>query len=156
MERTLTEVNTQRRELTERELLWQEFDTRTRRLGGPTSLVDRSSLERARVSVGARLAAAEAREEELTRTRERLHASFSPQEVRSDQNSFGSGLNLAAELLATRFGDAGIEKAGLLEARLGPLAQALVVKDPVAAARTSAGRPRSFPLCGWGMEAPPS
>jgi chromosome partition protein MukB len=93
--------------------------------------------------VGERLDAARRREDELTLTRERLHAEareliaaggpFDPELLRlKDQ--------LAAELFATSFEEAGLEEAGVLEARLGPLAQALVVDDPAAAAHAVANR----------------
>ena len=51
---------------------------------------------------------------------------------------------LGADLFAANFEDAGLEKAGVLEARLGPLAQALVVDNLTSAARAIAARPRSL------------
>jgi chromosome partition protein MukB len=51
---------------------------------------------------------------------------------------------LAAELVATSFEDARLEEAAVLEARLGPLTQALVVDDPAAAAKAIAMRPASL------------
>ncbi|HLL21294.1 MAG TPA: chromosome partition protein MukB [Kofleriaceae bacterium] len=145
VERTLAEMNTRRRELSEREPLWQELDARARRLGEATSLevLDRLTLHRARMLVSERLATTRAREEELTRTRERLHADA--RELLAAGGPFDPDLlrlkdQLAAELFAVSFEDAGIEEAGLLEARLGPLVQALVVEDPGAVARAIAGR----------------
>lgn len=49
-----------------------------------------------------------------------------------------------AELLAQRFEDIEPEQAGELEARLGPLLNALLVNDPAAVARELAGRPREL------------
>jgi len=49
---------------------------------------------------------------------------------------------LGADLLIERFDDAPIEHAAALEAALGPLAGALVVDDPLAAAQAIAGKPR--------------
>ncbi len=49
---------------------------------------------------------------------------------------------LGADLLIERFDDAPVEQAAALEAALGPLAAALVVDDPVAAAQSIAGKPR--------------
>ncbi|NUP05463.1 MAG: chromosome partition protein MukB [Polyangiaceae bacterium] len=51
---------------------------------------------------------------------------------------------LDAELLAGRFEDLDPSEAAELEAALGPLAQALIVQDPVAAARALAGSPREL------------
>ncbi len=51
---------------------------------------------------------------------------------------------LGAELLAGAFEDASVEDAAVLEARLGPLVQALVVDDPATAAKQVHGRPDSL------------
>ncbi|MEO7034911.1 MAG: chromosome partition protein MukB [Polyangiaceae bacterium] len=51
---------------------------------------------------------------------------------------------LDAELLVQRFDDIEPEQAAALEARLGPLVNALVVSDPEQAARALAGRPREM------------
>ena len=52
---------------------------------------------------------------------------------------------LGGELLAERFEDLEVDAAGWVEARLGPLAQALIVDDPAAAARAIRGAPRAIP-----------
>ena len=60
---------------------------------------------------------------------------------------------LGGELLASRFEEISIEDAGAQEARLGPLAQAIVVDDPASAARevtNVADRPDSVWLVGPG------
>ncbi len=51
---------------------------------------------------------------------------------------------LDAELLAARFEDLDEEEAARVQARLGPLVDALVVADPASAARKLAGRPRDI------------
>ena len=149
-ERLLKEANARRRELTEREPLWRDLEERARRLGEAVAfhVQDRAALARARTLVSERLDASRKQEGELTQTRERLHAEarelvaaggpFDPELLRIKDV-------LAAELLATSFEDAGIDEAGVLEARLGPLAQALVVDDPATAARAIATRSRNLP-----------
>ena len=60
---------------------------------------------------------------------------------------------LGGKLLASKFEDISIEHAGAQEARLGPLAQAIVVDDPASAARgipNVADRPDSVWLVGLG------
>ncbi|HEX3765763.1 MAG TPA: chromosome partition protein MukB [Kofleriaceae bacterium] len=50
---------------------------------------------------------------------------------------------LGGELLAERFEDVDVASAGWVEARLGPLVDALIVDDPAAAAQRLAGQPRT-------------
>lgn len=52
-----------------------------------------------------------------------------PHEIRSAADE------VEGELLASRFEDLDVDEAGIMEARLGPLAEAIVVDDPVAAAQ---------------------
>jgi len=52
---------------------------------------------------------------------------------------------LGGELLAERFEDLDADVAGWVEARLGPLVHAVIVDDPVAAARSIQGSARSIP-----------
>lgn len=52
---------------------------------------------------------------------------------------------VGGELLAERFEDLDVASAGWVEARLGPLANALIVDDPVAAARVIRGSARTIP-----------
>ena len=52
---------------------------------------------------------------------------------------------VGGELLAERFEDLDVASAGWVEARLGPLANALIVDDPVAAARAIRGSARTIP-----------
>lgn len=118
----LAQVNTRRRELTEREPLWLELDAQVRRLGETMSLdvVDRSTLERARVSPARNsrqrgFARKNSRARANDRTRRHASCSggpFEPELLRLKAQ-------LAADLLTMRFEDAGIEESGLLEARLG-------------------------------------
>ncbi len=51
---------------------------------------------------------------------------------------------LDADLLVQRFEDIEPERAARVQAQLGPLVQALLVRDPAAAARVFAGRPREM------------
>jgi chromosome partition protein MukB len=149
VERLLEEMHARRRELTAREPQWRELAGRARRLGDATAipLVDREGLDRARALVGERLDAARKRETEHARILERAHAEV--RELLAAGGPFDPELlrlkdQLAAELLAASFEDAGLDEAAVLEARLGPLAQALVVDDPVAAAKAIATRPSSL------------
>ncbi|MGO8996298.1 MAG: chromosome partition protein MukB [Polyangiaceae bacterium] len=149
VERLLKDAHGRRRELAEKEPQWRDLAERAGRLGDAASLplVDRAALDRARAFVGEQLDAARKREDELTRAREQLHAEarellaaggpFDPELLRlKDQ--------LAADLFAASFEDVGLDEAGALEARLGPLAQALIVDDPVSAAEAIATRQSSL------------
>ncbi|MBY0401633.1 chromosome partition protein MukB, partial [Myxococcota bacterium] len=149
IERLLKEMSLRRRELTDREPEWRELASRADHLADATglTLVDRESLDRARALVHERLDAAREREAEDARVLERLHAEA--RELLAAGGPFDPELlrlrdQLGAELVASRFEDAGLDEAGLLEARLGPLAQALVVDDPRAAARAIATRASSL------------
>ena len=75
-------------------------------------VLDRALLQRARAIISERLAATRAREEVLTRTRERLHADA--RELLAAGGAFGPDLlrlkeQPAAELFAASLEDAGIE-----------------------------------------------
>lgn len=106
-------------------------------------MVDRASLEAARSTVGDSLTSiyrAEEttyeRQEALVREARELIAaggSFTPELLRLKDL-------LGAEVVAGSFEDAAVSEAGRLEACLGPLVQALVVDDPLAAARAMADR----------------
>lgn len=149
VERLLKETHARRAELIALEPQWRELAERARHLGDVVSLpvVDRVGLDRVRAVVSERLDAVRKREAELAQARERLHADardllasggpFDPELLRlKDQ--------LAAELFVASFDDVEIDEAGVLEARLGPLAQALVVDDPAAAVQAIATRPGSL------------
>lgn len=139
-ERALADLRARRQDLAEKGPLWRELDAMSRRLSGavPFPVVDRPTLERARALVSERLAAAKSSEEELAHMRERLLSEA--RELLAAEGPFNPELlrlkdELNADFLAARFEDVGIEEAGLLEAKLGPLAQALVVEEPLAAAQ---------------------
>lgn len=141
LERDLKDLESRRRSLVEREPVFRALAERAARLadhlGAPVD--SRTTLDAARASVGERLAAARkaedvAREEHealLRQARDLLAQGgpFAPELLKlKDQ--------LGAELVAGSFEDVGLDEAGRLEARLGPLAHALVVDNPKGTART--------------------
>ncbi|HET9955840.1 MAG TPA: chromosome partition protein MukB [Polyangiaceae bacterium] len=95
---------------------------------------------------------------ELTREREaceleRINQAIERERLQAELGGLtgGSGANrelsllcdeLDAELYANRFEDLEPAEARVMEARLGPLSEALVVEDPAAAAQRVAGQPR--------------
>jgi chromosome partition protein MukB len=144
-QRILSDLEVQHRQLVESEPEWREHHARAARLCGHVNfpVVDRASLERARTVVGESLTLIR-RAEEITyecqealvqQARELIAAggSFTPELLRLKDL-------LCAEVVAGSFEDAALSEAGRLEACLGPLAQALVVDDPLSAARAIAGR----------------
>jgi len=155
-QRLLEDALSRRRELKERQPLWRDLDERARRLGealgsalgstpeGTRQLADRADLDAARAEISARLEASRRHESELAQTRENLiqeardllaaGGPFAPELLRLRDE-------LAADLFAAGFENAEIGEAARLEARLGPLVQALVVDDKVGAARAIADRP---------------
>jgi chromosome partition protein MukB len=83
-------------------------------------------------------------EEQRTRLRDEAR------ELRTAGGAFPEALlrlrdDLTADLLASHFEDVGVEVAGELEARLGPLAEALVVEDLDDATRRLVGRDAELP-----------
>lgn len=138
-QRTLDAARARQKELDDREPIWQELATRARRLadelGG--SLSSLAELQDARERVAQQLSRVKASESELIEKRERLHSQA--RELLAAGGPFDADLlrlkdALGAELLAGAFEDASVEDAAVLEARLGPLVQALVVDDPASAA----------------------
>ncbi|WP_025771141.1 chromosome partition protein MukB [Thioalkalivibrio sp. HK1] len=94
-----------------------------------------SDIKAARTTVMQRLEEIKASEAELVAKQEDLRAQA--RELLASGGPFDPELlrlkdRLEAELLAGAFEDASIEDAAVLEARLGPLVQALVVDDPAA------------------------
>lgn len=147
--RRLTELERRRHDLAASEPEWREHDACARRLGEhlESPVLDRASLNTARGAVAERLASVRQAEEATHENRERLiHEAreliaaggpFAPELLRlKDQ--------LGADLVAGRFDDIGLNEAGVLEATLGPLAQALVVDDPHSAALTMQSRPQTL------------
>ncbi|WP_437694369.1 chromosome partition protein MukB [Sorangium sp. So ce176] len=145
-EALLKDLEARRRELTAREPAWREHDAQAARLGAHlgVAVVDRAALDAARAALAEQLAAAR-RSEELTReAQERLLREA--RELLAAGGPFAPELlelkdRLGAELVALGFEDVALAEAAELEARLGGLAQALVVDDPEGAARAIAGRP---------------
>ncbi|MCU0726881.1 MAG: chromosome partition protein MukB, partial [Planctomycetes bacterium] len=163
--RALADLGTQRRVHLELAPRWRDLTARAERLGAflGGAVPDRPALDQARSLLADRLAAAKAREEALAGEREsllaeadRLFAAGGP----FDPDLLLLRDRLGADLLAAGFEDVPLSEAARIEARLGPLAQALLVGDPRAAARAIADRPDSLPTV-WliggetGAAAPP-
>jgi len=145
VERSLRELNARGTELMRQEAEWRELDARARRIEQSlgASVGDRVDLEQARKVLAERLDSARKRESQLKDTLERTLAEA--RELLAAGGPFDAELlrlkdELAADLLASSFDEIELEEAGPLEARLGPLVQALVVDDPGSAACTIAGR----------------
>ena len=138
-QRTLDSARARQKELSDREPIWRDLATRAGHLADELgqSLVSLPDLQAARKRVARHVAQARARESEVIEARENLQSEarellaaggpFEPELIRLKDA-------LGAELLAGAFEDASIEDAAVLEARLGPLVQALVVDDPATAA----------------------
>jgi chromosome partition protein MukB len=148
-QRTLDAARARQKELGDCEPIWRDLATRAQHLadelGCPlTSLLE---LQAAREMVVRQLTRVKASESELVERRESLQSAA--RELLAAGGPFDPELlrlkdALGAELLAGAFEDASVEDAAVLEARLGPLVQALVVDDPATAARQAHGRPDSL------------
>ena len=109
---------------------------------------DRSDLAQARTSLREQLGRTGNELDEVTANREELLT-----EARQLLNAGGTFPDellrirdeLTADLLASHFDDVDVEEAAELEARLGPLAEALVVEDIDEATRRLGGRDASLP-----------
>lgn len=148
-QRTLDTARSRQKELSEREPTWRDLAARARHLADELecSVASLPELQAARELVSQRLTEAKAQEAALVERRERLHAEA--RELLAAGGPFDAELlrvkdAWGAELLATAFEDVSLEDAGVLEARLGPLVQALVVDDPVKAAADVHDRPASL------------
>lgn len=148
-QRTLDAARARQEELGEREPVWRDLATRAGRLADELdlSLASLPELQAARETVARRLAQARARESEFVEKRERLHSEA--RELLAAGGPFDPELlqlkdALGAELLAGAFEDIALEDAAVLEARLGPLVQALVVDDPATGASQVHGRPEAL------------
>lgn len=138
-QRTLDTARAQQRELSGREPLWRDLADRAKHLADELdrSVVSLPELQAAREFVAQQLTHVRARESEFTEKRESLQSEA--RELLAAGGPFDPELlrlkdALGAELLAGTFEDASLEDAAGLEARLGPLVQALVVDDPTRAA----------------------
>jgi chromosome partition protein MukB len=148
--RVLEAARGQIRALESRAAAWRDLDAKARRIGRSlgVSVEDRSQLDLARVRLHEQLERQRAEAATLVRKREGLQGEA--RQLLQLGGAFAPELlalrdELTAELLATHFDDAAVEDAAELEARLGPLAQALVVADVEAATRQLARRPATLP-----------
>lgn len=149
-ERNRRDLEARRRELTAREPKWRDYDIRAKRLGAHwgSQVADRTALDEARSSIASEYAGVRQAEAGVQREQEDLVREA--RELVTASGPFHADLlrlkdQLGADLLAGAFDDVALHEAGVLEARLGPLARALVVDDPQSAARTIRSRPASLP-----------
>lgn len=149
-ERQLAAAQQQIRSLEARATAWRDLDARARRLEASvgTTVSSRQHLDEARAALRERLDAQRAEGARLADARNQLLAEA--RQLRHAGGAFPDALlalrdTLAAELLAAHFDDVGLDEAAELEARLGPLAQALVVPDVERAAQAIAQRPDALP-----------
>jgi chromosome partition protein MukB len=148
-QRTLDAARARQKELSDREPIWRDLASRARHLADELGcpLTSLPELQAAREIVVQQLAGVKASESELVERRESLNSAA--RELLAAGGPFDAELlrlkdALGAELLAGAFEDASVEDAAVLEARLGPLVQALVVDDPATAASQVHGRPDSL------------
>ncbi len=148
-QRTLDAARARQKELGDREPIWRDLATRAQRLADELGcpLTSLQELKAAREMVVQHLTQVKASESELVERRESLQSAA--RELLAAGGPFDMELlrlkdALGAELLAGAFEDASVEDAAVLEARLGPLVQALVVDDPATAAKHVHGRPDSL------------
>jgi chromosome partition protein MukB len=145
-ERELKELEARRRELATREPVWRMHAERAARLGEHLVLAvdNRERLHAARTELATRLGVTHRAEEDARVEQERLL--HEARELLAAGGPFAAELlklkdKLGAELVAASFDDVSLNEAARLEARLGGLAQALVVDDPKASAQALAQRP---------------
>ena len=145
-EHVFDDLQNRRRRLVEQEPEWREHDARATRLrahlGVPVA--DRVALDDARSMLAEQFAAAQRTEESTRDTEEQLVRAA--RDLLAAGGPFDPALlrlkdQLGAELVAGSFEDVAIDQAAVMEARLGRLAQALVVDDPRSAAHVIADRP---------------
>lgn len=148
-QRMLDAARARQKELSAREPIWRELATRAKHLADELdrSMASLPELQFAREHVAQHLTQVKARESEFIEKRERLQSEA--RELLAAGGPFDPELFrlkdvLGAELLAGAFEDASLEDAAVLEARLGPLVQALVVDDPATAANQVHGRSESL------------
>ncbi|RNE91010.1 chromosome partition protein MukB [Marichromatium sp. AB31] len=148
-QRTLDVALARQKELDGREPIWRALALRAQRLADELGcpLTSLPELKAAHQQVGQHLTRVKASESELVERRESLQSAA--RELLAVGGPFDTELlrlkdTLGAELLAGVFEDASVEDAAVVEARLGALVQALVVDDPVTAAKQVHGRPDSL------------
>ncbi len=145
-ERALREQESRRRVLAEREPAFRDLVARAIRLAEHLSatLDSRLTLDAARAALDGQLAGA--RKDEQAAIEEHEALLREARDLLAQGGPFDPELlklkdQLGAEFVAASFEDVGLEAAGRVEARLGPLVQALVVDDPIVAARNLGARP---------------
>lgn len=148
--RVLETARGQIRVLEGRAVAWRELDAKALRIGRALGvpLEDRPQLDAARAHLQEQLEAKRAEAARLatlceglqSEARQLLHlgGAFAPELLALRDE-------LTADLLASHFDDTAVQEAAELEARLGPLAQALVVADVEAATQHLARRPATLP-----------
>lgn len=149
-QRTLDAARGRKKELGDREPIWRDLATRAQRLADELGrpLTSLPELKAAREMVVQQLTRVKASESELVERRESLQSAA--RELLAAGGPFDTELlrlkdALGAELLAGAYEDASVDDAAVLEARLGPLVQALVVDDPATAASQVHDRSDSLP-----------
>jgi chromosome partition protein MukB len=145
----LDELRARLAALDDRLAAWHRAATAAHRLAGfappPTSRSEAIAL-RDRVIEDHRAIAARRAELEAARERTRLQAiALERGGITLDPDVERLRDELGGELLAERFEDLDVESARWVEARLGPLAHALIVDDPDASARAIRGAARTVP-----------
>ena len=147
--RTLDAARVRQQKLSDREPIWRDLVSRAQHLANELGfpVISLPELQAARELVAQHLTRVKASESELVERRESLQSAA--RELLAAGGPFDPELlrlkdALGAELLAGAFEDASVEDAAVVEARLGPLVQALVVDDPATAASQVHGRPDSL------------
>jgi chromosome partition protein MukB len=148
-QRTVDTARAWQKELSDREPMWRDLATRAKHLADELdrSVASLPELQAVRELVAQHLTQVRAREIEFIEKRESLQSEA--RELLAAGGPFDPELlrlkdALGAELLAGAFEDASLKDAAVLEARLGPLVQALVVDDPAKAANQVHGRSESL------------
>jgi chromosome partition protein MukB len=145
-ERDVKQWEARHRALSDREPLYRASNLRAVRIGAYLSaeVNDRSTLDAARVTLAQHYSTAQQAERETSAEHEALllqARDLLAQGGPVDPTLLQLRDQLGADLVAQSFEDVELTEAGRIEARLGPLAQALVVDDPLTTARTLAQRP---------------
>ena len=112
------------------------------------AVTDRGTLDQARTKLRGQLSAQENEKQLLCERRQELMDDA--RGLRTSGGQFSPGLlqlrdDLAADLVASRFDDVGVDEAAEIEALLGPLANGLIVDDIDEAARRIQGRSEDLP-----------
>lgn len=149
LERTRRDLALRRDALRAREPEWRQLDECATRIGQQLTMAvtSRADLDRARSILTQQQDQVRTSETNLVAEQDRILAAA--RELLAAGGPFPPALlrlkdKLDAELLAGSFDDVDLPQAGRIEARLGPLARALVVDDPVAAAAASRDREASL------------